>query len=201
MRSHSVSLLHSRCTLGLRAMALTAAFLAGAGCTLSTGSFAGVMSTGNAANVGQTVESRLHLAEKDGVVFGMTGQLATRAGLDRCCSEWRALGSAGYALVPTSTSSAVGFDAVALLGGGWMPSRSATVEGGVLAGAKVAMPIRVTRRRELWQSDDYVGTSWQVVPDITVLGLGPFGAVDKRVDAEIAFGFSVRFFMYSAILP
>jgi hypothetical protein len=182
-----------------RSTALLAAVASG-GCSLGAGSFAAPMTSGSVVDVAQKVDARLHISESNGAFFGAEEVVATEAG-ETCCSQWRALVTAGYADIPSVSRSMVGLDALVLGGGGRMPPRTGPVSGGWMAGAQLALPLRLNPPRELWQSDDYLGTAWQLVPDVTALTFFPSEGRDKRVNLELAVGLSFRVFITSKVLP
>ncbi len=158
------------------------------------------MTPGGQINIAQKGDARLHLGEKSGAFAGAQGVVGTQTG-SACCSQWRALLTGGYADVPAVDKSMFGFDAVGLAGGGRMPPRTGGVARGLVAGVQLALPMRLNRARELWQSDDYVGTAWQLVPDVTALAFWPVEGGDKAMNVEISVGLSFRVFITSSVLP
>jgi hypothetical protein len=162
------------------------------GCAVSLGAVGAITGRGQ-PEVGGKLAEQLQFANSAGLSVGAQEQKSDHG--------WQALATAGYSKVPTYTSPAIGWEVVGLAGGGQLHVTDQVTKSGFLFGAQLKVPIRLTRGRELWQADDYVGTTWQLVPDAAVLGLLPLGEANCRVEYEVVLGLSLRFYLYTVMIP
>jgi hypothetical protein len=160
------------------------------------------MSTRRTTNVGAKLDARFNPTEQPGIVAGVQGQMVSKLDAACPCMQTRGLASFGYSSAPERTSASfVGVEFLTLVGFGRMPSASGALASGLIAGGQVVLPIRLAKRSELWDADEYVGTRVELAPDVTLLGFSPTSGANRSALGEVSVGLSLRFHQYSAVLP
>jgi hypothetical protein len=187
---------------GRRAASASLTALACAGCSLSVGPHTGIMTAHGTVNEGVKLDARFNPTEKPGVVAGIQSQAVTRLTGACPCAQSRTLLTVGYSSAAERTQShRLGFEFFLLEGLGNMPTASGPVAYGFLSGAQIAVPIRLAARREAWEADEYAGSNFQLVPDVTAIGHLPLEGTDHELVGELSFNLSFRVHFYTAVLP
>jgi hypothetical protein len=171
------------------------------GCAASLGPAIGVMSDGSTSNVGGKVTGRAYPEGSRGFAIGFDELVLARLNHGPCCDQWRAHVAAGYASLPLPGRSTVGFETYLLAGGGRVPAPD-DAAGALSWGLDFALPLRLSAGDTAWRSDEILGTSIYLVPDVGAMAFAPMGSgVDHRVRAEASAGLSLRYMIHSGALP
>jgi hypothetical protein len=149
-------------------------------------------------SVGPELAIRSYPLSREGPMFGLDASL-----LDNevgSFNQWRANFVVGYSKLPARYEGPFGIEVDAVAGGG----RAAV--GNEIPyllgfGGRLAVPIRLSARREPWDADTLLGTTFHLVPDVSVMELFPLDGPQRDVRHEVAVGLALRVHLWTGLQP
>lgn len=173
-------------------------------CAASLGPVAGTEVAGtDSVILGARASGVLTLGRDSGFGVGLTHEEAwTLAESPSFAPDrWHTAISAGYLQVPLPHRNRIGYEGHLLGGMGRLEMRGRLLPA-LTAGARLALPIRLTTTRELWDDEAPVAATPMLVPEFQTVAWFPhYGDAFQDVAVELSAGLSIRLAFWSSLLP
>jgi hypothetical protein len=184
-----------------RHLCVYAVALASAGCALSAGFTGGrVFGHDPSWQEGTGGSARLYPLGHQGLVVGLDQTWYTHWTQTGCCTEHRTTFFAGYGWLTRRDAPPVGLEGGGILSFGRGPWHGEPFPWMGL-GVQVALPIRISSHREIWDDDGVADTAWALVPSVQLTRQWFYGLDADRIRYELIGGFAVRAQLDSALWP
>jgi hypothetical protein len=184
-----------------RVVVLSAALALPSGCVATSvvAQGGGGVGKGRVATFGPAVQTQLYTSSS-GLVLGGEAALPVPVVKSVCCAPIRGTLMIGYARAPLPYEPRVGFEAEIKGGVGRAPYVSGALDEPWAAdlGARLAVPIRVSKSKSPWNSDGYATASWEFVPEATSAF---FLSKGMPTTLDVEGGLALRLRLWTGILP